>query len=44
MGFNPSIINMGGVGALNTQMGQMGLGIPGLISSAAQFHQPAEKN
>lgn len=38
----PGMNNLSGLGGMNLGLG-MGLNMP-LISSAAQFHQPAEKN
>jgi hypothetical protein len=42
---NPGLFGMGGVTGMPNAMGLVnGMAIPGLVSSAAQFHQPAEKN
>jgi hypothetical protein len=42
---NPGFFGMGGVTGMPNAMGLVnGMAIPGLVSSAAQFHQPAEKN
>lgn len=35
---------MGGLGGMNSMLGMPGMMGPNVISSAAQFHQPAEKN
>jgi hypothetical protein len=42
---NPGFFGMGGVPGMSNPLGMVGgMPIPGLVSSAAQFHQPAEKN
>lgn len=42
---NPGFFGLGGVSGMPNALGLVGgMPIPGMVSSAAQFHQPAEKN